>query len=1253
MKPTSFAVKASLVASMILSGQAFAQNLPDEINHPHYLRIYENLQTVLSQKIAEYEKLNEQKITIEKTIAQMEKDQVELPARNNELNRIISNLRAESARLDGEIQGLEGVLGKIIEDLRRLDNMIAQLQRDLQGEGNRANQIEQRRNQVAHDVAQINARLQREINEENQSIGMLNRLNGEFDAAINRTREIEQERAAGIRDNDRFRTEIPKARNEITQNTNALNTKKPQLTEAQSKLPGVKSELASEEAKLAQIDVVLNPKKKQLNDLKAELARLSPNIARLQAENKTLEQKIAANTAAINNTNINALISRRDSLESEISGVKAQIQSNNARMIELQEAIKPTIGQINDLTVKMREALRRRDMVEAARLKKEIDELEATIAPQKQESLRLSKQTEQLAVSIAPKQNEINNLNTQITQGQTRITALQNEIDDAKVKIAENDKKILEESQANAGLAQQIATLQAEVNALESQREPTAKKVTSLKAEEAQLTNRISVLSSEVQKLEQENTQLAARIAQMEKFIADHPELLRRQNAHIRTLAEKQAELRGQIDREQRLLQRIRQDRVVIQQERDRAQAVLDQTNMDLANTDRLIGALRNKLLEEQRSREALTRYNQDSIRKLDGLKVAKANTEKEISLAIEELRINNQDLATISSDLPKLRSELGAVSPKVAAAESARNSAQTNVNNANSQYQNRLSLYQNYLTEAQKLGADKASIGTTDGAKAGSIDAKTKANKLGSENASLEGKWEAIRRGYVRGEIAGFRSGFEIGMSSTADAERGEAEGRIAGARRAKDHANMVIKPQKYLEELERRLREDETSGANPQMARLLKQELKTIQAMAREALNNIPDLSSAELAESAKIVSSLDALIAQSDLEIKEVLELRKKLSDARAVYSAPAAGENQNNVNCSAVYKGVRDFIEACKGSYVIRYQSLYNSAHSDTFNKEYGPAFRAQLDSVFESELSRLYPTYLAQATKIGNDVGVSTGKREIYQQTFNRAENIAYGGTLPNEVARVETEAVNLVQEHLNQNAALTLKGNAKLSTANIFGISPGADVDLKMMIKNIGSKDSSGNSLVRITEISSNISAERRDAPLAAVAANSHADLSVIKLKVNEASLPGSKVVLAGEVVHPGNHYRANRTESFRIETVLAVNPAIDSSVEFDSTPKVSSLFGTKKHDIDLKIKPKYAGVDRGYELVLEEVGSNFVEITSRPAATEVLGRGVEKKVSFTYKLQKASRGKTVTMKLTVKNDGKIVSEQTIQVKPE
>jgi hypothetical protein len=49
-----------------------AQSLPDEINHPQYLRIYQNLDQILSVKTTEFDNLSAQKAEIEKNIAEIQ-----------------------------------------------------------------------------------------------------------------------------------------------------------------------------------------------------------------------------------------------------------------------------------------------------------------------------------------------------------------------------------------------------------------------------------------------------------------------------------------------------------------------------------------------------------------------------------------------------------------------------------------------------------------------------------------------------------------------------------------------------------------------------------------------------------------------------------------------------------------------------------------------------------------------------------------------------------------------------------------------------------------------------------------------------------------------------------------------------------------------------------------------------------------------------------------------------------------------------
>lgn len=1237
---------------MLITGQAFAQALPDEVNHTQYLSIYQNLEQVLIQKTAEYERLTAEKGQIEKSIAQMEKDSYEIPLRNKEVEAIIISKRQEITRINSEIQALEAILGKVIEDLRRLDSIISQLQNDTNAESSRSQTIQLRRNQIAHDAAQINARYQRELRQELESERVLTRLADEMNIA-QQNRHIQEREIIGLaRDVNRYKVEINPTKKMILQNTTTLELKRPLLVDSQAKLPGIKSELTAALAKVSQIDTTLNPKKNKLNNLKAELARLSPDVARLNSENSALTSKIQANQAKINATNIDTMTIRLNELESEFSKDKELLQSNIQAQAGLQTIIKPIQDQIENLNKRLEAAQRPRggNANEAAKLREQIKILNDSIANERLELANVTKEVQRLNGIVTPKQNEIIKLKDSIAKGTIQNATLQSEIISAGTKILENDKKITELAQSNANLGQQIAQLDQEVNALSTEREPLAKKAALLSQQETLLSAQIRLLTAEIQNLDDETKRLIVRLAEMEKTIAEYPQLVRRMENNLRQLDQNIAKTGFDLQREQLLLGRIRQDRETVEAELNRAQNILNQVGQDLENSERSISLLNSKMSEELRNRDALARYNQDSIKMLAPLKNQKTQAEKEIVNAPEEIRINYQDISTIAQELPKFRIDLNNLKPKVMSAEVARNTADRNASEADNQYRNRLSLYQSYLAQSQALGAEKASIGSTDGAKAGSVDAILKATKLASENAIVQGKWEALRRGYIRGEISGYRNGFDIGLASTQDADQGSEDGRVAGLRRAKDHTNLVVKPELYLAELERRLKEDTTSN-KLLMNAVLKQEITTIKAMASQIRETVADLSPSEIAEASRILSSLDSLIAQSDIEIQEVLKLRKQLSDARNVYSAPGAGENANNVNCSAVYKNVKDFVNACNGSYVIRYQDLYNTSHAEAFKRDYGIKFKEQIESVYAAELNRLYPIYLKEASTVGREVGISSGKQETYQQNFNRAEAFAYNGALPNEMARVESEALNMVQDHLNKNSALTLKGSAKLSPESAYSFSPGTEADLKMVIKNIGAQASSGNSLVKITELSSNLSVNRREAPLTTVAGRSHSDLKVLKVSVDDNASPGSRAVIAGEIVHPGNDYRSSRIEFFRIEATLGINPSIDSSVDFDTTPDIATLFVVKKHNIDLTIKPQFNGVSSGYEAVLEEVGTKLVEIIARPAASEVIGRGVPTKLSFTYKLSKAAKGKTITLRLSVRNAGKIVSSQDLSLK--
>ncbi len=1228
-----------------------AQTLPDEINHPQYLKIYQNLEQVLSTKTTEFNNLSDQKAAIEKSIAEMQRDQRELPARNNDLQRLIDSKKQELTQVQSEILGLEGILNRIIDDLRKIDAMLAQLNKDIFEETGRNQTIQARRNQVFQDVARISNKLNQEIAEENQSKQVLNNLSRGLDNDVQKRNEDILAKQNLIRDVDKFKRELPANKNKVITNTQASTAKKGQLTEAQGKLPGIKAQIVTETNSLNQADSEMAPSKAKLVTLKNQLATQMPEVVKLQKENTDLTAKIEANKVKINATGLSALITKRDNLEKELSAANTQIENLSAQIVAAKEAIKPDMGQLNEVKTKIRELQQSgANPAELARLKLEADAIEKRIAPKRLEIVRMEKQFDNLVLANLPRNQELTNVKAQVVAAEATVAKLQTENETAKQKIAANQVIIDERLLANSGLVKEINDLEAAIKVLQTNRDRIANNLSQLKTQESNLSTQIATLTNAIQQLDAETAQLSKAIAEMEKAIADFPLDNRRLENRIQKYDEQIQAAKLQIIREEKLLTRIQIDIGNLQRENAGAQAELNRVNGDLAQSNQLIGALQNKVQKETQERETITRYNQDSIRKYDGLKNQKAAAEKIITDSTNEIGINNQDISTIAQELPRLQNELSVVSPKVANAERSMNDAQIKAADADIQYQNRFSLHARYLSDAQTLGSERANIGTTDGTKTGAVDARVKATKFASENAASEAKWVAIRRGFVRGEIIGYENGFETGMNSSSDISQGNIAGQTAGAKRAKDHANLVLKPEFYLSELDRRLIEDVVSSKNKlsfNYVDAVKTTSSSNTKMVKRSDN--PELTQQEIDASARILSSLDTMIEQALYEAGQIVALRSRLADARGVYSAPGAGENAANANCSGVYKNVKEFIDACKTTYGARYQGLYATAHQASFVKEYGQTFADQIIKTFDAELARLYPASLKEATAVGTSVGVAAGKKEVYSQSFTRSELASYAANIQIEENRVENEAIALVGTYLNEGSALTLKGDAKIKTDASYGISPGADIELKMLLKNIGAK-AAATSIVRITSSSPNLVIAGRDAGISAVAPKSQADLAVMKMKVSDNAVPGSKIVIAGELIHSGNLYSANRVEKFRVEAIVAVNPSVENSVSFDSTPKVATLGIVKKHDIGYTITPMFEGVEQGYEVSIEEVASTYARFTNSKVYTERLSRGATKNMVFEYKLDKSARGKAINFKVTVKNGGAVVKTSDLQI---
>lgn len=1241
MDPKTFSVKLALFSSLISIGGAYAQGLPDEVNHPRYLQIYQGLDATFQQKVSEHQRLSSQKSEIEKTIAQMEKDLREIPARNAELTQVISAKRAEVANLEREISQVEQVLGQVVADLQRLDGMITQLNRDLGEQSNRLRSIDAARIQANQTVAAHRARLDRELREEAETARNLERLNNDFNQANQQRAENERERRELNRDVTEARRDLPNFKAAVQQNTILLGNKKPVLADLQSKLPAIKADVSNQEAKVNAAEANLAPERTKLNQQTVRLNNLNSQIAALTTENTQLQAKITQNRTRIGNMNNAALVEARTRLEQEVAALTTQTAALRASRSEVEGNLSTKRTELEQKKVELRQYTPR--TADFARVAREIAQINDEIERLEDQKKRLDRQLAPSDALIASKNQQIAQYNAAIISNDLNREALQKEIAEAEVKITENTQAKAVKENERATALQAVSAQQATVSALEAQKTEASRELARARTLQNQVEGQINTTSAEVQRLERDIAQANTRITQMESLIASYPQTIQRLENHNRMLENRMNEARRDITTNERLLSRIQQDRVEIQRVYDAEAQRLEAINRDYSQTDAQVRMLQGRVAETQRERETLARYNQDSIRKYDHLKASKAAAEKEIADATQETNINNQDLATIGTELPKLRSDLAAVSPRVATALAARNDAETRAQTASTDYQNRRSLYDRYLSEAKSLGQERGIIGSQEGARDGESAAVFSARDLGTQSGTAEGKWEAMRRGYVRGEIAGFDAGFEVGRTSVADASRGEAEGKLAGKKRAENEANMVKKPEIYLQILADRLVNDDPS--KKKLVSEISSKASSIHAFQSE----IPELGRDEIQRSQEILSSLDALINQTEVELRKVRDLQNRTRDSRNVYHAPTQVPGAQNGDCSGVYKNVKDFSDACKASFSARYQSLYGSSHAQAFHSAFGGLFNTAVERAASVELLRQYAGFEAEARRIGREVGVSAGKEEIYKQSFASAEANSYNESAPREEARVTNEAQDLVQDYLAKNPALAQKGEAKLQGE----LSPGASGSIVLALKNIGNLDSGNTSLIRVKEVSSNIILEQRESVIPSLAGRSQKEISLLQLKVSDVAVPGSRALISGEIVHPGNHYRATRTETFRIDKTLGVNADAAINVDFDADPKISGFFGgTNTHKIEVAVSPKYAGVSGGYSVTLEEVGGRNAELVTSSASTGELSRGAVKTVILSYKLRKDAKGKQVTLRVKVMNGETVVKTMDLAIVP-
>ncbi len=1254
-------MKIRLIASLALLSLApqtlLAQTLPDEIDHVRTLGTLQGIQARLSEAQSKLAGLESEREQVRGELQAMTNQRRELPSRNASLEAQIQASRARENELNTEINSLRILIERVGQDVQRLENEVNGLLANLRQEDGRRTQITEQLRVIEIDARRIRDQLDREVREENQSVAMLDRLEREIFEMQSRRQNLADQHRARNEEHQRDQRELPQYRRQQQQIAVQLQTAQATLAPLEQQLAQAQQELKVAEAEVQRLSRELQPLENQVNqartaaqEAQGELVKTQKAIADAQATVANLNQRKA--TAA---QQIQALESARvgqvrqlsdaqvvlDQAQTAASAATLDVQAKNEELKVAQQQVREAVQSGNraliaqaQANMKVKEEALRASQAAAANASRVAAAARATVQQREQVVASTDTQLASNRTFLETVDAEIAGLQGQISSNQSKIPALTSAANQARQALNQAEAALTAASTGRNVAQANAARLQQVVNQTQQRRNQQAQ---------------------EVARLSEQNQNIVNRIRETEQAMANFARDIQQLENRAGVLAREIQQRSGEADRERRLLQRIRTDRVNLQQQLAYIDQNIQNVSRELADQDYRVRTIQEELSRKEVERNSMLRYRNESQASIVAAQNEQNQMRQVVTQSQAEIQQNNTRLAQIERDLPVKQTRLTQITQEIPTLTAQITGLETQATSAQSAYNQRLSLFQRYLGEAQTLGArNGAAKGLGEGKSAGVLEASESAKRLGNPVASEEGRFEAILRGFVRGEIAGYQVGRTQGLGSQADADRGSREGTLAGQREAKDHANQVLKPRFYESEFQRRLSDPTVRDeVVVRLANMLKASGLEEVLVEKNINNTILPVNAQELQLSRSTLTSLDERIEAAIKEIARLKIDQERLSVAANVYIAPTNLNIRIDAQaCATVYKNVADLVKACQDSYRMDFSREFLVTHKAEFLKSYSSAFSSTTEATRDLIIARDFNNNLREADAVARAAGLAVGREEVYQERFASARIQSYQSSLAGEETRVQREAISSVDELFAANGIAKLQEEASLKADSIYGVSAGVDLKLDLLFKNAGAQATrDGEIKVRLIEVSPNLINTRQVSPVKALAARklirTEGDFG---LKVRDDAAAGTRVRLVAEVMYPGHEFNAQRTEKIEINEVLGVNPAASVALDYDSTPKpTTGLFNRIAiHTVAVNLTAKHEGMTKGYDVKMEEISSSFASYNNQAGSSSRVARGQTGKVELKYKIDKAAKGKEVKFKITISYDGKPVSEESM-----
>lgn len=1001
---------------------------------------------------------------------------------------------------------------------------------------------------------------------------------------------------------------------------------KNQVEETSQTLQKVEDEIAQKENER---NIILN----SISAIENDNANMQGQISESE---RSLDNLIARNYEL--SAQINRLSNRQRNLKRQIQDLNQNILNERQRLRPFRERLSRMNSNYNSKVDELKRTERRLDntTVISQRINNQLN--------------KLSREKDSLVSKLNSLKERFRSIEARISQSKSELIKLQRQLKNSQEKFKKQNAQKDRLSQRKNKILEKIKQ--------ERANDPASEEVKELRKQLKEVSQKIRQVDQEIAKTKQENTRLSNAVLKTQKLITN----LTRDK---QTLPREIKSYTSKVQTQEALVKTKREELRNANLKKRELIVLVDSQRQDVAALRQRINQVSRRLEEESRTLNSLTQ-------RLSSTQVAARRVEQNLNLAYDESARNSEEVSRLEAEIPYLRSQIRTNEVQIASEKRALQRVESELDasflraskirnelaslkekesESFEQYISRDTLYRVQLAEAKELGKSQSSPAYSIGKNDGEFDGKNQSEAISKEMGKNLAHEQGYYWGITRSEIDGYNEGYEEGLKSDEDINRGRELGRASGIEGARSYANQVLKPKFFKEILKQSVSAE--SKVNLKLVESV-QKIKIpssyeLVTKSLESLSGIYPLTDEEVELSLSIKTALDAKINAYKVSLQQTLKDIDEISRASNVFTIPQIP--YGSPDCEGVYKGVEVFKSACQSSYRKEYEVLYLESYEEEFTRAYEEDILTKVIAKKDAAIEKEYQMAYQSSFDTAKNAGLADGKKDIFDKSFNEARAIAYDEELPRATEDVKKKAKYEVKDWISENATLTI-------------------VDAKFVQKNIQASD---NSRAQLTF--SNLSNRALKAPLkieiketknlttsSKVYFLKKADGNVktifdeIKFKALDNVTSKDTLKLSGRAYFSGGPYGGYRVEDFIIEQKAAINPKASLELDFLKNPRIVTRWRRRTliHSLDVTIAPKFEDLPGNYELTLEvdPESKEYIDLKNTKVVTSSARLGRSQEVSFKYTFYTRGSGKEVNLKLNISYQGKRVQSKTIQIKP-